>query len=111
MPSEAAAKSVREQRIVGDIAQAFLTADRPKEVYRMALDRLSPLLGASFACVFLREGETDLLQIVAAYNWPQRHANYLSSMRVRIGNGPTGRAVLDNALVEVEDVFANPELA
>jgi signal transduction histidine kinase len=96
---------------VGDIAQAFLTADRPKEVYRMALDRLCPLLGASFACVFLREGETPLLQIVAAYNWPQRHANYLSAMRVRVGNGPTGRAVQDDSIVEVEDVFSNPELA
>lgn len=101
---------MRELRVVADIAQAFLDADRPIEVYRMALDRISPLVGASFACVFLREAGTDLLRVVASHNWPQRHASHLSEMRVLIGNGPTGRAVLENAPVEVEDIFATGEL-
>src|SRR5690606_5275882 len=54
--------------------------------------------------------EPDLLRVVTAYNWPQRYAGYLGSMRVRLGNGPTGRAVLDNARFDVADVFADPEL-
>jgi signal transduction histidine kinase len=95
---------------VGEIAQAFLTARQPNEVYRLALERVAPLVGAAFACVFVREGESDLLRVVAAHNWPQRYATYLGSMRVRVGNGPTGRAVLQNELVDVADVFADPEL-
>jgi signal transduction histidine kinase len=71
---------------------------------------VAPLVGASFGCVFLLDGETDLLRVVAAYNWPQAFAQYLSSMRVRVGNGPTGRAVGENRVVEVFDVFADPTL-
>lgn len=102
--------SHRELRIAGEIAQAFLTARHPTEVYRLALERVGPLVGASFACIFLRDEDPELLRIEAAYNWPQRYASYLGSMRVRIGNGPTGRAVLENELVDVLDVFSDPEL-
>jgi signal transduction histidine kinase len=105
-----AKRSVRELRVAGEIARAFVTAKRPTEVYRLALERVAPLVGASFACVFLLEEGTDLLQIVSAYNWPQRYAGYLGSMRVRPGNGPTGRAVENATLVDVEDVFADAEL-
>lgn len=101
---------MRELRVAGEIAQAFLTAQRPDEVYRLALERVAPLVGASFGCVFLVEEGGDLLRVVTAYNWPQRYASYLSSMRVRVGNGPTGRAVAENALVDVADVFSDPEL-
>jgi len=98
--------SVRELQVVGEIARAFHTASRPHEVYRLALDRLGPVIDASFACVFTMDGD-DLLQVVAAYNWPQRYANHLGSMRIRIGNGPTGRAVLENRTVEIDDVFSD----
>jgi signal transduction histidine kinase len=101
---------VREVQIAGEIAKAFLRAERPYEVYRLALERVAPLVGASFGCVFLREGETDLLRVVAAHNWPQRYASYLGSMRVRVGNGPTGRAVAENRQIDVPDVFSDPEL-
>jgi signal transduction histidine kinase len=110
-PAAPAASSVRELRIAGEIAQAFLSARKPHEVYRLALERVAPLVGAAFACVFLRDQEPDLLRVVTAYNWPQRYAGYLGSMRVRVGNGPTGRAVLDNASFDVADVFADPELS
>jgi len=104
------ASSLRELQAAHEIAHAFLTARRPSEVYRLALERVAPLVGAGFGCVFLRDGEGDLLRIVAAHNWPQAYATYLSSMRVRVGNGPTGRAVAENAIVEVADVFADPAL-
>jgi signal transduction histidine kinase len=102
--------TMRELAAAGEIAQAFLTAERPDDVYRLALERVAPLVGASFGCVFLREDGTDLLRVVSAVNWPERYAEYLDSMRVRLGNGPTGRAVLDGATIEVADVFADPEL-
>ena len=102
--------TLRELQAAREIAHAFLNARHPAEVYRLALERVAPLVGASFGCVFLRDGESDLLRVVAAHNWPQAYASYLSAMRVRAGNGPTGRAVADNELVEVEDIFADPAL-
>jgi signal transduction histidine kinase len=80
-------------------------------VYRLALERVAPLVGASFGCVFLREDQDDqLLRVVAAYNWPQAYGTYLTSMRVKVGNGPTGRAVAENDLTEAPDVFADASL-
>ena len=95
---------------VGEIAQAFLTSTRPDEVYRLALQRITPLVGASFGCVFLRDGAEELLHIVAAESWPEEYEKYLSDMRVRVGLGPTGRAVAENSIVEVADVFSDPSL-
>jgi signal transduction histidine kinase len=95
---------------VGEIAQAFLTSTRPDEVYRLALQRITPLVGASFGCVFLRDGAEELLRIVAAESWPEEYEKYLSDMRVRVGLGPTGRAVAENSIVEVADVFSDPSL-
>lgn len=109
-PPDSAEPSLRELQVAREIGEAFLTARRPNEVYRLALERVAPLVGASFGCVFLQEPGTDLLRIVAAYNWPQAYAGYLSSMRVRVGNGPTGRAVADQAPIEVLDVFADESL-
>jgi signal transduction histidine kinase len=105
-----AGQSPPELQVAGEIARAFLTARQPTEVYRLALEKVAPLVGASFACVFLRDGESDLLRIVSAHNWPQRYVTYLATLRVRPGNGPTGRAVLNNEAVDVDDVFADPEL-
>ncbi|HEX2191537.1 MAG TPA: HAMP domain-containing sensor histidine kinase [Longimicrobiaceae bacterium] len=105
--------AVRELQAAREIAHAFLTAGSPTEVYRLALERVSVLVGASFGCVFLREDEQDdesLLGVVAAYNWPRTWAAYLGQMRVRVGNGPTGRAVAENRIVEVFDVYADPAL-
>ena len=102
--------SLRELQAAREITHAFLNARRPAEVYRLALERVVPLVGASFGCVFLREEEGDLLRIVAVHNWPQAYAHYLGTMRVRVGNGPTGRAVADRRIVEVPDVFADPDL-
>ncbi|MBW3630007.1 MAG: GAF domain-containing sensor histidine kinase [Gemmatimonadetes bacterium] len=104
------ATAVRELQAAREIAHAFLNARHPAEVYRLALEKVAPLVGASFGCVFLRDQDSDLLRIVAAHNWPQAYASYLSTMRVKVGNGPTGRAVEENDLIEVEDVFADPSI-
>ncbi|HET7320939.1 MAG TPA: GAF domain-containing protein, partial [Longimicrobiaceae bacterium] len=109
-PPEAAPATLRELQAVREIAHVFLHAARPAEVYRLALERVAPLVGASFGCVFQLDPGSDLLRIVAAYNWPQTYATYLSSMRVKVGNGPTGRAVAEDELVEVLDVFADTAL-
>ena len=100
----------RELVVVREIAHAFLTADRPEDVYQFALERVSPLLGASFASVYLVDGASELMTLGAAYNWPARHRPWLGEMRVRLGFGPSGQAAREQRVVEVADLFADPEL-
>jgi len=100
----------REMQVAGEIAHAFLTSAHPADVYRLALERVTPLVGAAFGCVFLREGEGDLLRVAAAQNWPEAYLDHLAEMRVRVGLGPTGQAVAENRVVVVADVFSDPEL-
>ena len=101
----------RELEIAREIARAFLTASRPLEVYRLALARVTPLVDASFSSVFLRDpADPSLLKLVCAQNWPQSSARFLGQMRIRVGRGPTGRAVAEATPFEVEDVFAEPGL-
>lgn len=92
---------------VREIAQALLTATHPGQVYQLALERVTPLVGASFACVFLKDDDTDLLRVGAAHNWPDRYARFLGEMRVRVGAGPTGIAAKERRAVEVPDVHAD----
>jgi signal transduction histidine kinase len=98
----------RELEIAREIAQAFLTATQPLEVYRLALARVTALVGASFSSVFLRDlNDPELLRLVCAQNWPQSSARFLSQLRIRVGRGPTGRAVAERQAVTAEDVFAD----
>jgi signal transduction histidine kinase len=101
---------LRELMAVREIVHAFLTARRPEEVYQLALDRVSPLVGASFACVYLIDEGSELMRLVAVHNWPQRHSRFLGTMRVRLGAGPSGEAASERRTIEVIDVFAEPSL-
>jgi signal transduction histidine kinase len=101
---------VRELIAVREIVHAFLTADRPEEVFQFALDRVSPLVGASFACVYLVDGASELMKLGAVHNWPARFSPFLGEMRVRLGFGPSGEAASERRAIEVADVFADPSL-
>ena len=103
--------ALRELMAVREIAHAFLTADRPEEVYRFALERVTPLVGAAFSSAFLVDGASDLMPLVAAYNWPERFRPWLGEMKVRVGHGPSGEAASERRAIEVPDVFADPALA
>jgi signal transduction histidine kinase len=109
-PIPAHETALRELQAAREIAHAFLTARTPDEVYRLALERVAPVVGAAFGCVYLRETD-DVLRLVAAWNWPKEYRAFLGDMRVRVGLGPTGRAVQGNHFVEVYDVFRDPSLA
>jgi signal transduction histidine kinase len=102
--------AVRELVAVREIVHAFLTADRPEEVFRFALERVSPVVGASFASVYLVDGSSELMRLVAAYNWPARYTPWLGEMRVRLGFGPSGEAASERRSIEVPNVFADPGL-
>ncbi|MBL8961916.1 MAG: GAF domain-containing protein, partial [Gemmatimonadetes bacterium] len=99
--------TVRELSTVREIAHALAHADRPDEVFQFALDRTTALIGASFASVYLVEGVSELMRLVAASNWPERHRPWLSEMRVRLGFGPSGESAAERRIIEVPDVQAD----
>jgi signal transduction histidine kinase len=103
--------ALRELAAVREVARAFHTADRPEELYAFALARITPLLGASFGSVYLREGQSDVMRLAAAHDWPERYQRWMGQARVRFGAGPSGEAALERRAVEVADVFADPALA
>ena len=109
-PPEATESGLRELIAVREIVHAFLTADRPEEVFQFALDRVSPLVGASFACVYLIDGASELMRLAAVHNWPEQYAPFLGDMRVRLGFGPSGEAAAERRVIEVPDVLADPSL-
>jgi signal transduction histidine kinase len=99
---------LRELMAVREIVQAFLTASRPGDVYQFALDRVCPLVGATFACVYLVDDDSELMHLHAVHNWPERYAKFLGEMRVRLGFGPSGEAASERRVIEVPDLFADP---
>jgi len=102
----------RELDVAREVANAFLTASTPVEVYRLGLARVTPLVRASFSSVFERDpADPTLLKLTCANSWPQSSARYLGDLRLRVGRGPTGRAVAELRPVEVRDVFADPLLS
>lgn len=101
---------LRELMAVREIAQAFLTAPRPDAVYQLALDRVSPLVDATFACVYLIDGASDVMRLQAEYNWPERYAKFLGDMRVKLGAGPSGQAASQRRVIEVPDIFDDASL-
>lgn len=95
-----------ERAVVEMVAAAAAVATNSLEVYRLALSRVAPLLDADFGSVFLPDPEDPLLlKLVCAHNWPQASAIHLGRLRIRIGRGPTGRAVAGGEPIVVEDVF------
>jgi hypothetical protein len=107
-PRSGRSMRARELQAAHEIAQAFLAATRPIEVYRLALARVTPMVNADFAAVFLRdERDHELLRPVCLHGWPQASARYIGRMRIRVGLGPTGSAVAENSPIEVADIFAD----
>ncbi|MEO5567686.1 MAG: GAF domain-containing sensor histidine kinase, partial [Gemmatimonadaceae bacterium] len=98
---------LRELMVVREIVHAFHTAERPGDVYQFALDRVTPLVGAAFACVYLVEKNSDLMTLGAVHNWPQKYARFLAQLRVRLGSGPSGLAASERRVIEVADVFSD----
>ena len=107
---ESTEPGLRELIAIREIVHAFLTADRPEEVFQFALDRVSPLVGASFACVYLVDGASELMRLAAVHNWPEKFTPFLGEMRVRLGFGPSGEAAAERRVIEVPDVMADPSL-
>ncbi|MDQ3997403.1 MAG: GAF domain-containing sensor histidine kinase [Gemmatimonadota bacterium] len=102
---------LRELIAVREIVHAFLTADRPAEVFQFALNRVSPLVGATISCVYVMDGTSpELMRLAAVYNWPGKYGSFLNEMRVRLGFGPSGEAASERRVIEVADVFADSSL-
>ncbi len=106
----AVASESRELQAVREIAHAYLVAERPGDVQQFALDRVTPLLGASFSLVMELGADGELLRPVAQHEWPAKHRHWIGALRVRVGDGPSGLAVAERRLVEVPDLFADDTL-
>jgi signal transduction histidine kinase len=102
---------LRELMAAREIVHAFITAERPEEVFQFALDRVSPLIGATFGCVYVIDEGTELMRLAAVHNWPGKYARFLSQMRVKLGQGPSGQAASERRTIEVLDLFEDPSLA
>jgi len=100
----------RELLAVREIAHALLVAEHPGDVQQFALSRVTPMLGASFSLVMQLGADGELLRPVAQHEWPTAHRSWIGALRVRVGDGPSGLAVAERRLVEVEDLFADPAL-
>ncbi|MEP7380411.1 MAG: GAF domain-containing sensor histidine kinase [Gemmatimonadota bacterium] len=110
IPTSTTPASLRELMAIREIVHAFLNADHPDEVFQFALDRVSPLVGATLASVFLVDGVSELMHLVAAYNWPDRYRPWLGEMRVRLGFGPSGEAAGERRTIQVPDIFTDSDL-
>jgi signal transduction histidine kinase len=102
--------AIRELMAVREIAHAFLHADRPEEVFQFALERVSPLVGATFASIYLVDGNSELMRLAASCNWPERYRPWLGQMRVRLGFGPSGEAAAERRVIEVPDISGDADL-
>jgi GAF domain-containing protein len=100
----------RELVAIREIAHAFLLAEHPGDVQQFALDRVTPLLGASFSLVMQLGADGELLRPVAQHEWPAPYRSWIGALRVRVGDGPSGVAVAERRLVEVVDLFEDPSL-
>ena len=109
-PAAASESRLRELVAVREILHALLHADRPHEVFQFALDRISPLVGASFASIYVLDGVGEVMHLVAAHNWPERFRQWMGETRVRLGFGPSGEAAAERRVIEVPDVFGDPDL-
>jgi signal transduction histidine kinase len=100
----------RELAAIREIVHAFVRADRPEDAFQFALDRIGPVVGASFASVYLVDGASEVMRLVAAHNWPERHRPWLGAVRLRVGFGPSGEAATERRAIEIPDIFADPDL-
>lgn len=112
MPTPEAGPDVTDAdaALLRDLTHSLLRAERADEAFQFALDRTCPVVGASLGSVFLLDGASELMRLVAAHAWPDRWRPWLGEMRVRVGYGPSGEAVSERRVIEVPDVFADTGL-
>lgn len=109
-PAAAPPRERRDLDAVRDIVHASVSGESAEEALQFALDRIAPLLGASLGSVYVIEGASELMRLVAAHEWPERFRPWLGAMRVRVGFGPSGEAASERRVIDVPDVFADPDL-
>jgi signal transduction histidine kinase len=109
-PSAAPPHERRELDAVRDIVHASVSGESAEEALQFALDRIAPQLGAALGSVYLLDGASELMRLVAAHQWPEKYRPWLGEMRVRVGFGPSGEAASERRVIDVPDVFADPDL-
>lgn len=101
----------QEEALCERLGEAERAGASALQLFRTALDGAVPLLGASFASIYLQDAQDPaLLQLTCARRWPQSSARFLAKLRIRLGRGATGLAVAECRVVEVDDVFSDASL-
>jgi signal transduction histidine kinase len=95
---------------VRDILHASVSVESAEEALQFALDRIAPEVGATLGSVYLLDGASELMRLVAAHQWPEQYRPWLGAMRVRVGFGPSGEAASERRVIDVPDVFADQDL-
>lgn len=109
-PEPTAPRERRDLDAVRDIVHASVSGESAEEALQFALDRIAPQLGATLGSVYLLDGASELMRLVAAHQWPEKYRPWLGAMRVRVGFGPSGEAASERRVIDVPDVFADPDL-
>lgn len=123
MPTTSSDDAVLAERalaVLREVSQACLAAERVETALKYALERVTPVVGAAFSSVYLRDadaatsatrsGDGEELRLAASFNWPEHLRPWLGKMRVRMGAGPSGEAASERRVIEVADVYADPSL-
>lgn len=100
----------RDLDAVRDIIHAAVSGESAEEALQFGLDRVAPLIGATLGSVYLIDGASELMRLVAAHQWPERYRPWLGAMRVRVGFGPSGEAASERRVIDIPDVFSDPDL-
>ncbi|HEY3286406.1 MAG TPA: GAF domain-containing protein [Gemmatimonadaceae bacterium] len=110
LPTPAAPTDRRELDAVRDIVHAAVSGESAEAALQFALDRVAPQVGATLGSVYLLDGASELMRLVAAHQWPAKYRPWLGAMRVRVGFGPSGEAASERRVIDVPNVFADPDL-
>lgn len=110
LPAPVVPQERRDLDAVRDIIHAAVSGESAEEALQFGLDRVAPLIGATLGSVYVIDGASELMRLVAAHQWPDRYRPWLGAMRVRVGFGPSGEAASERRVIDIPDVFSDPDL-
>jgi GAF domain-containing protein/CheY-like chemotaxis protein len=97
--------SAARYRALFEISRALASALEPDLILDAIVERCQSLTGAAGAGIFRVDPDTRMLGYLRAVGMT---AEFVHSLRVRIGEGTAGRAVRDRLPVWTEDILSDP---
>lgn len=82
-----------------------MPAEPNAESPQAILDRLALAMGVTFAVLLRLVPDDQTLRPMAQHQWPSAYRGWLTGLRIRVGDGPSGVAVAERRLIEVPDML------